>query len=98
MNNPNDKKQKVTTPLVITHFNSVMSLITLNICFLLLMSMFNLSFADWVVVIMKVSMIIFWSCGIILILGYIAAILDHNVIILEDKRSDKSSKDKDVKK
>jgi hypothetical protein len=78
--------KKVTSPLVITHFNSVLSFIVVSLILCLIADMQHWSAA--VVVCIHTT---FWfsvSAGILLCLGYLAAILDRNVIVVNNKQKD----------
>lgn len=90
-------KKKVTTPLVITHFNQNMALLMINVCFLMYFVLCEVHIPNWLMLMLQCSMWMLWSCGIILILGYFVAICDRNVIVIEDKRKDKTSNKKEQK-
>ena len=80
------KQQKATSPLVITHFNSVLSFIVVTLILCLIADMQHWSAA--VVVCIHTT---FWfsiGAGILLCLGYLAAILDRNVIVVNKKQKE----------
>ena len=89
---PNKKKEKVTAPLIISHFNANMAMMMMNVCFLLLFIYNISSIPEWLITILHCSFWLIWACGIILILGYFVAILDHNVHVVTQKQQDKSDK------
>ena len=90
-------KKKVTAPLIITHFNTNMAMLMVNVCFLLFFIHNVVNLPKWMVTVLHCSFWILWGCGIILILGYFVAICDHNVIVIDDKRKDKTSNEKEQK-
>lgn len=80
------KQQKATSPLVITHFNSILSFIVVTMILCLIADM-----QQWSVAVVVCIHATFWfsiSAGMILCLGYLAAILDRNVIVVNKKQKD----------
>ena len=91
---PNKKKEKVTAPLVITHFNTNMAMLMVNVCFLLFFVHNVVNPPKWIATVLHCSFWLIWGCGVILILGYFVAILDHNVIVIEAKKKENKPEDK----
>ena len=49
---------------------------------------------SWMMTILQFGFWLLWVCGVVLILGYFVAILDHHVIVVETKKKENKSDDK----
>ena len=86
--NMNNNNKKVTAPLLLTHFNTTMTYLMINICFLMCIIFSDVNIPRWLLFMLRCTFWVLWSCCVVLVGGYLSAILDKNVFIVEIKKND----------